>query len=108
VGFHPNQVTKSTFLVPEVQIPENNLLINSFGSRILNNLFVFDYYWRMFRNLSIRSLEQARSYDQDPMPESLVRILNYQLIFPLSILNIGLFSKLLMLISYVRFQFGKR
>lgn len=107
VGFHPNQVTKSTFLVPEVQIPENNLLINSFSSRILNNLFVFDYYWRMFRNLSIRSFHQAKSFDIHPMPESLVRILKYQFMYPLSILKIGLFSKLLMLISYVRFQLGK-
>jgi glycosyltransferase involved in cell wall biosynthesis len=104
VGFHPNQVTKSTFLVPDVQIPENNLLIDIFSKKILNNIFVFDYYWRMYRNLHIRSIEQAKAYDKNQIPYVLERILTFQLRIPLSVLKFGIFSKLFMAVAYLGFR----
>jgi hypothetical protein len=104
VGFHPHQVTQFTFLVPEVQIPENNLLIEIFGKRILNNIFVFDYYWRMYRNLSIRSVEQAKGYNNDQIPAVLERILRFQLRFPLSFLKWGGLSKTTMALAYIGYR----
>jgi glycosyltransferase involved in cell wall biosynthesis len=104
VGFHPDQVTKFTFLVPEVQIPENNLLIGIFGEKILNNLLVFDYYWRMYRNLGIRNVKDAKSYDQNQMPALLEKILRFQLFIPLSLLRIGIISKILMSVAYLLFR----
>lgn len=104
VGFHPHQVTQFTFLVPEVQIPENNLLIEIFGKRILNNIFVFDYYWRMYRNLSIRSIDQAKGYDNDQIPDVLKRILHFQLRFPLSFLKWGGLSKITMALAYIGYR----
>ena len=104
VGFHPDQVTKFTFLVPEVQIPENNLLIGIFGERILNNLLVFDYYWRMYRNLGIRTIEQSKSYDQNQMPVVLEKIFRFQQFIPLSLLRVGVLSKIFMLLAYLFFR----
>lgn len=104
VGFHPDQVTKFTFLVPEVQIPENNLLIGIFGEKILHHLVVFDYYWRMYRNLGIRTIDQAKSFDHNQMPFVLEKILRFQLIIPLSLLRVGMLSKVFMSIAYLFFR----
>src|SRR5215211_2497072 len=52
IGFHSEQVTKYTFLVPSVQIPENFVLLDKLGDRILKNVLVYDYYWRLIRNLN--------------------------------------------------------
>jgi glycosyltransferase involved in cell wall biosynthesis len=60
IGFNKEQVTKYTFLVPEVQIPENLLLLEKLGAEILRNPVVYDYYWRMLRNLKIRSVKQVQ------------------------------------------------
>jgi glycosyltransferase involved in cell wall biosynthesis len=104
VGFHPDQVTKFTFLVPEVQIPENNLLFGKFGEKIINNYLVFDYYWRMYRNLGIRSIEQAKMFDQNQMPAVLEKILRFQLFFPLTFLRVGVLSKIVMSVAYLLFR----
>lgn len=104
VGFHPDQVTKFTFQVPEVQIPENNLLIDIFGNKILHNLIVFDYYWRMYRNLRIRTVEQAKLFDHNQMPVVLEKILRFQLFIPLSLLRVGILSKVFMSLAYLLFR----
>ncbi len=67
VGFNNEQVTKYTFLVAEVQIPENLLLLKKSGVNILRNPFVYDYYWRMFRTLNIRSIQTIKSYFNQPI-----------------------------------------
>lgn len=101
VGFHNEQVTRYTFLVPSVQIPENFLLLEKFGKRILRNPVVYDYYWRMFRNLGIRSVEQVSQYDSRPVPPILQGMINAQSRVSLNVLKKGIFSKLLMMISYL-------
>ncbi len=54
VGLNDAQVTKTSFRRPEVEIPENHLLIKKMGNRILKNVFVYDYFWRLYRNLGVR------------------------------------------------------
>lgn len=100
IGFHSEQVTKYTFLVPEVQLPENHQLIKQLGVDILKNIFVYDYYWRMYRNLGIRSVSEASKYDS-----SLLHPLNQQMIhaqqkIPNCLLKNGLLSKAWMLLNY--------
>lgn len=101
IGFNKEQVTKYTFLVPAVQIPENLLLLNKLGVQILRNVLVYDYYWRMFRNLKVRSVAEVRKYYEGTIPSVIINLLSFQTKVPLSILKIGLLSKILMACSYV-------
>ncbi|HTD93636.1 MAG TPA: glycosyltransferase family 2 protein [Chitinophagaceae bacterium] len=100
IGFHDEQVTRYTFLVAEVQIPENCLLLEKFGAGILRNPFVYDYYWRMLRNLGVRSLEDIRKHYQGELPSIFVKMLRFQCRFSLQVLRKGVLSKLLMSFSY--------
>lgn len=103
IGFHEEQVTKHTFEVPSVQIPENLLLLQLMGKRILRNPFVFDYYWRLFRNMSITSSGQINEYWSGEIPAVIIGIVNFQNKLPRKLLRTGVFSKLLMFLRYLKF-----
>ncbi|MFT3675476.1 MAG: glycosyltransferase [Chitinophagaceae bacterium] len=108
VGFHQEQVTGYTKYAPSVQIPENVLLLEKFGTRILRNPFVYDYYWRLIRNLKIRSVEEAQEYSDAPLPYLLQALIHKQVKVSPGLLNRGVFSKLLMSGSYILDFFKKR
>ena len=101
VGFNEDQVTKYTFNVSKVQIPENITFLNKHGISILQNIFVYDYYWRLFRNLKIRSIEEVQVYEGLFVPNQIIELLKFQTKIPLNILNYGMMSKFFMLFSYV-------
>lgn len=101
VGLNEDQVTKYTFRNPSVELPENHLLLRKFGTNILNNIFVYDYYWRMYRNLKIRNIEEIKYFDKNLLPEAIKRMVIFQSKVPFSLLSFGPFSKFLMLISYI-------
>ena len=107
VGFHPDQVTKSTFLVPGVQIPENLMLLDKLGLKILKNPFVYDYYWRMIRNLKIRSIADIEKYYSNKIRSLIRRMIGFQSKISYSLLQIGIFSKFFMSISYLISLFQK-
>lgn len=101
VGLHNEQVTAVSFRIPDVEIPENHLLINKMGAQILRNIFVYDYYWRLYRNLNLRSLNDIRKYYYKPISRLLVQMINFQKIFPPKMLKIGVVSKTCMIVSYI-------
>jgi glycosyltransferase involved in cell wall biosynthesis len=107
IGFHSDQVTKYTFMVAKVQIPENLVLLNKLGPQILRNPVVYDYYWRMFRNLNIRSVEEIRSYYTQPVHPLLVQMLRMQRRIPAPVLKKGVLSKMAMVTSYTLSLFTK-
>jgi len=100
IGFHNEQVTKYTFLNPSVQIPENYIMLEQFGNSIMRNLLVYDYYWRMHRNLNIRTVDNVKQYFDGPVNPIIKRLIQFQSKVPKQLLKIGIASKLLMLISY--------
>lgn len=107
IGFHNEQVTKYTFLVAEVQIPENHQLLRQMGAGILRNVFVYDYYWRMYRNLNIRSVAEVKKYTSEEIHDLLVQMINFQKNISPALLKIGVVSKLCMLINYLISFFRK-
>jgi len=107
IGFHDEQVTKFTFLVPAVQIPENFILLEELGAKILRNPFVYDYYWRMFRNLKIQDAGQVSGYYQGSIPVLLKQMILFQSKIPYKFLQIGVISKLLMSANYLISLFRK-
>jgi hypothetical protein len=102
IGFNKEQVTKYTFLVPEVQIPENLLLLEKLGAEILRNPVVYDYYWRMLRNLKIRSVKQVQGFYPGAINSIIKQMITFQSRFSLSLLRNGIASKGLMFLSYMR------
>jgi glycosyltransferase involved in cell wall biosynthesis len=108
IGFHNEQVTTYTKYNPEVQIPENIIFLNEQKTDILKNIIVFDYYWRLMRNLKIDSEEKLLSClgDIKPKPQ-IISIIHFQKRIPATLLKIGAVSKLFMLLSYSKNQFVK-
>ena len=103
IGINKDQITKQVFRNIEVEIPENIYLLNKLGDKNLNHIIVYDYYWRMFRNLKIRSIEEVTQYAKDQaISPKLKSMLDFQLHFSLPILRIGLFSKFLMTLSFLK------
>lgn len=99
IGIHSTQVTKESFRNPNVEIPENLYMLNKIGEGALKNVFVYDYYWRLFRNLEIRNFEQIKQFSDIELPQAIINMLKFQFQIPLSILKIGACSKTLMMIS---------
>jgi hypothetical protein len=100
IGIHESQVTKIAFRNPEIEISEGLYLLNKLGQKSLKNFFVYDYYWRLFRNLEIRNFGQVIKYlKNNRIPETIKRLLTFQFKIPLTFLKIGIFSKSCMLIS---------
>ncbi len=102
IGIHDNQVTKMSFRVKEVEIPENIYLLNKLGMQHLKNIFVYDYYWRLLRNLEIRRSNDLLSYiNLELVPSAILKIIDAQSKIPKTVLKNGIFSKVLMGISYI-------
>ena len=101
VGFNEDQITKYTFNVSKVQIPENISFLNKHGNLILRNIFVYDYYWRLFRNLRIRSIQDVLSYEGLVVSDQIIELLKFQIKITLKILTYGIMSKFFMLYSYI-------
>lgn len=101
VGLSDDQVTQFTFNKPEVEIPEGLMLLQKLGNRAFNNMLYYDAWWRLLRNLEIRSIGQLQSFANDlPIPLTLKNMVRYQYLIPGNALKIGVLSKLFMTISW--------
>lgn len=98
IGISDEQVTKEVFRNPNIEIPENLYLLQKLGADSLRNIYVYDYYWRMFRNLSIRSFTEIKIYSREiEIPKRIKKMLQVEFKIPLSILRVGILSKLFMI-----------
>lgn len=103
IGVHEEQVTKYSFLKPEIEIPEHLIVLNKLGENSLKNIRIYDAFWRLVRNLKITSEEQFSSFNKHNIfiPEKLTQIIRHQKKLPSALLTFGLFSKITMLFSYL-------
>ncbi|HYC30552.1 MAG TPA: glycosyltransferase family 2 protein [Chitinophagaceae bacterium] len=107
VGINQHQVTQVSFRKPEVEIPENFYLLKKTGTDHLKNFLVYDAWWRLMRNLDVRSVSQVSEAGYtEPVPRQVQKIISFQQKIPRSLLKTGIFSKLFMLASYL-FNGGK-
>lgn len=108
IGISDSQVTTSSSLNPNVEIPEHLYLLEKLSIKALDNVPFYDAYWRLFRNLGIYDISAIKEIANGmPLPESLVTIINFQKSIPSYLLNCGPFSKFLMLIFYSKSQLFK-
>jgi glycosyltransferase involved in cell wall biosynthesis len=102
IGLHNEQITRQVFRKPDIEIPELLGLYYKLPKGSLKNIFCYDYYWRFIRNMSIRSEEDVRRYTpQIEIPVPLKHIISAQGKFSPTTLNNGVFSKILMIRSYI-------
>ncbi|MDE3185662.1 MAG: glycosyltransferase family 2 protein [Bacteroidota bacterium] len=103
IGFHSGQVTGYTKYNPSVQLPENITFLNEQKKDILKDILVFDYYWRLMRNLKIDSKEKLMSFLGDIQPnQKILFIINFQKKIPVALLKIGFISKGFMLMAFAK------
>lgn len=103
VGINKDQVTHYTFRNPQVEIPENFMLLETYGHRILKKIVVFDYYWRMLRNLKIKSEDQLRQYYPAIRPGKVIQsMIGFQRNVNHRLLHNGFVSKACMLLTYFK------
>ena len=107
VGINDTQVTQYSFRNPEIEIRENQLMIEKMGAGILRNIFVYDHYWRLYRNLGIRNANDISTYYSKPIHPLLLQMIAFQQMVPTSFLKIGIFSKLFMSGSFLISLFKK-
>lgn len=103
IGLGQEQVTQTTKHVKEVVVPESLYVLQKHGVPILNNVWVYDYYWRMFRNLGVQAKEGiAAAGWEGEVPVAIVNMLNLQKKIPQALLKLGPVSKICMLVAFVR------
>ncbi len=102
IGINKEQITKAVFTDSSVLIPENLYLLEKMGTGILKKMTVYDHYWRLFRNMGIRDMAQLNEYADGETPQEIKRMLQLQFKIPLSVLRIGIFSKIFMGVAFYR------
>jgi glycosyltransferase involved in cell wall biosynthesis len=102
VGINSAQVTKYTFGVAEVHLKEALQLLKKTGENKLDNILVFDAWWRLIRNFSIKDINDIRDIGfVEDIPVSLAAIISFQRKIPSRILKNGFVSKMMMSICYL-------
>ena len=100
VGVGETQVTNTCINVASVELPEGYLLLEKHGTKPLKHILVYDAWWRILRNINIRSKKELEQFGQTNWPKVIQSIVGLQSIIPGSILKIGVVSKVLMMYSY--------
>ncbi|MFM7672889.1 MAG: glycosyltransferase family 2 protein [Bacteroidota bacterium] len=101
MSYNATQVTQSCFGNPAVEIPESLLFYQKHGDRTRCSWLTYDAWWRMIRNLSIRSVAELNQYAGEmSVPAFLKRIVRHQQLLPPACWKFGVLSKIGMFISY--------
>ena len=105
---HTGQVTAQSISNPEVEIPESSLLFEKYGVGLLKNVFAYDFFWRMFRNLKFNEPSEVNKYlnGRTLFPE-VERMTKHQFLVPRSLLHVGIVSKACMFFSYLINRFSR-
>jgi glycosyltransferase involved in cell wall biosynthesis len=108
IGVGAEQITQQVFRNPAVEIPENLYLLQKLGLDALNYIFVYDYYWRLVRNLRMGSTSEMEHYLTAgfvPLPvQRMIRL--QQKLGQQRLKKWGVYSKLAMLVAYAGHRSG--
>jgi glycosyltransferase involved in cell wall biosynthesis len=108
IGISASQVTRRSFGNPKIEIPERFLLTEKLHPDSLKVWVVYDSWWRFIRNLRIRDEKEIVDNGYcGPIPGAIGSMIRFQKKIPASLLKIGIFSKLTLLIHYLWFTRAK-
>lgn len=110
IGIGSEQITKASFRKREVELPENFYLLHKLGATALNYIFVYDYYWRLLRNLKITSAAELEEFVQlHQVPAAIKSMIRWQQRLGVDALKkFGAYSKLCMSIHYMLHRPGNK
>ncbi len=103
IGLHEDQTTVFCRNNEDVIVKENIWFAKKLGNTAFKDILIYDYYWRLLRNYKIRSLTDLNRMgvtNENILPV-ITKMLAVQAPLPLSLLGIGVFSKIAMLICYL-------
>jgi hypothetical protein len=101
IGLSESQVTRSSFGKPEIEIPERFMLLEKMENRGLNNIRIYDSWWRFIRNLKIRNEQKIKETGYPgKIPEVFIGMMRIQNYIPDTLLRFGPFSKFFMGIHF--------
>jgi glycosyltransferase involved in cell wall biosynthesis len=101
VGIGDTQVTNECFENPSVELPEGFLLLKKYGENRLKNIWVYDAWWRLLRNMKVTDEQQLKKYVNEKWPEVIIQMAKHLNTIPHKLLKMGVSSKATMLISYL-------
>ena len=98
IGLSGEQVTSSVQHDAKVVIPESFYFLEKHGVHILDNIFVYDYYWRTLRNFKIEREDDiiAAGWNKE-LPAAIRSMMAAQKKIPSFLLKMGPVSKLCMI-----------
>jgi len=103
IGLHEDQTTVFCRNNEDVIVKENIHFAHKLGNSAFSDILIYDYYWRFLRNYKIRSVDTLHSYGV--VPEKILPViqhqLNWEMYYPIWLLKLGPFSKLLMSLNYL-------
>jgi glycosyltransferase involved in cell wall biosynthesis len=103
IGLHEDQTTVFCRNNEDVIVKENIHFAHKLGNNAFADILIYDYYWRLLRNYKIRTVDTLHIYGV--LPERILPVIRHQLnwekLFPIWLLKIGPFSKLLMSLNYL-------
>lgn len=102
VGISSLQVTALVKNDAKVEVPEHFRFLEKEKLQSLNNILVYDYWWRFIRKFAVKSPQFFADNGFDgAVPQVLKNIIGFQNGISRSILKIGVLSKALMFVSYI-------
>lgn len=102
MSYNATQVTQSCFGNPNIEIPEALIYYQKHGDHSRSSWITYDAWWRLIRNLSIRSEAELKQYAQGaPLPAFLLRIVRHQQVLPARCWKLGALSKVGMYLSFI-------
>lgn len=102
IGINDEQITKTAFRNPAIEIPENLYVLNKVGTKSMRSMLVYDYFWRFIRNLHIGDIDVLEQNRQsNAIPPVIKSIVFIQQRIPRKLLQTGYFSKLFMCCAYL-------
>lgn len=101
IGIGSTQVTHSCLNVPNVELPEGWLLLQKYGAKPLQNIWVYDAWWRIIRNTKTRNIQTLYLY-ASPWQKAIENMVKAQSKIKLWRLQNGAVSKLYMFMNYVK------
>ena len=101
MSYNSTQVTQSCLGNPNIEIPEALIYYEKYGDQTRSSWITYDAWWRLIRNLSIRSVSELEQYASGAsLPAFLKQVVRHQRLLPLACWKIGVISKIGMFISY--------
>lgn len=102
MSYNDTQVTNDCIGNPDIEIKEALIYYKKNKHRSYCRLLTYDAWWRLLRNLSIRTEAQLKQYAHgEEVPVFLTHILFFQQNISSSVLKIGVCSKLFMVFCYI-------